>query len=363
MRASYLWAGLIAILVAGWFASGNMEALGLKKPQTAKTITEPVKKKAEKPFRVEVKRFTAQMRPTTLYIRGRTQAKKQVNVLARTSGIVEEARFEQGDRVKAGDLLCRLDMRDRKARLAQAKAQLASAKRDYEAARKLVKRKFTSEAKLAIDRARYDQARAAIEQIELDITYTRVTAPISGIITSFKGEEGTFLQTGSPCAVVSVFNPMLVVAQVGERDIARIKMGQTAGARLVTGKKVSGKVTFISPSAEVATRTFKVEVSIDNADNKLSDGVTAEIVFPLQPVKAHLIPAGVIGLNDKGEIGVRTVTDDNKALFVPVKIVGQTRSGTWVKGLPETATLIIAGQDYVLDGQTVDPVVAEEPAS
>lgn len=361
MKASYLWAMLIALVIGGWFASGNLDALGIRtaKKQSAVAATNPVKK--EKLFTVEARTFEPEMRQTALVVRGRTQVDKQVSVLARTAGIVEQADFEEGDTVKVGDLLCRLDLRDRKARLAQAKAELASRQRDYEAARKLHKRKFASTAKMTSDRARFDAALAAVEQIELEISYTNITAPIDGIITKFQGEKGSFLQAGTPCAIISVFDPVLVVIQVGEREIDQIKLGQKARARLVTGAKVEGTVSYISPTADIATRTFTVEISVNNPGNKLRDGITAEVSLPLAPVRAHLIPAGIIGLDDNGQIGVRTIVDGNKVKFMPVKLIGQTRKGTWVQGLPEKVTIIITGQDYVLTGQTVNVVFAANP--
>jgi len=363
MKASYLWAGLIAILIAGWFASGNLEMLGLaEKPEQQQAAKQTPAKKV-KLFTVEARNFSAKTRQSFLIVRGRTQVEKQVSVLARTTGIVEQADFEDGDVVKVGDLLCRLDLRDSKARLAQAKAQLTSRQRDYEAARKLFKSKFASAAKLASDRANFDAALAAVEQIELEISYTNIAAPINGIITEFKGEKGQFLQAGQPCAVISVFDPILVVMQVGERDINAVKLDQMASARLVTGGQITGKVRKISPTADVATRTFKVELSVPNPDNKLRDGITAEVSLPLKPVKAHLVPAGVIGLDDNGQVGVRTIIDGNKVKFVAVKLVGQTRQGTWVQGLADDVTIITVGQDYVLTGQTVEVVIAAGPAT
>ncbi len=363
MKSSYLWAGLIGAIIVSWFVSGNLVALGLQEKPDQKPVVVASPKKKEKLFKVEARLFGAKMRQTSLMVRGRTQVEKQVSVLARTTGIVEQADFEEGDTIRTGDLLCRLDLRDRKARLAQAKAQLASRQRDYEAARQLYKKKFASAAKMASDRARFDAALAAVEQIELEIGYTNIKAPINGIITGFEGEKGQFLQAGKPCAVISVFNPLLVVIQVGERDINSVKLNHKASARLVTGSNVTGKVSYISPTADVATRTFKIEISVSNPDNKLRDGITAEVSLPLAPVKAHLIPAGVIGLDDDGQIGVRTIIESNKVKFVPVKLVGQTRSGTWVQGLPDEVTIIITGQDYVLSGQTVDVVFSAESAS
>ena len=366
MRSSYLWAGLIAVSIGGWFAFGNLEALGLVKgtdSQEKKKVVAEAPKKDKEPFLVEVVRFSASVRNNMLHVRGRTEAKKQVAVLARTSGIVEDARFEVGDKVNAGDLLCRLDMRDRKARLAQAKAQLASVQRDFDATGKLLAKKYASKSKFAAQQAQLDAAAAGVEQIKLDISYTRITAPISGIITGFPGKKGSFLQPGRPCATISTFDPLLVTAQVSERAINSVKLGQKAVAKLVTGSKVTGEITYIAQAADVATRTFKVEITVANPGSRLRAGVSADVLIPLEPVKAHLIPSGIIGLNDKGQIGVRTVVENNKVRFVPVRIIAQTREGTWVSGLPETVTIITVGQDYVLDGETVRTARREETAS
>jgi len=363
MKSSYLWAAVIALVIAGWFASGNLQVFGLSKSPAEKPVSVVVEKKKPELFSVEARTLKVKMRKSALVVRGRTQVDKQVSALARTNGIVEQADYQEGDTVKVGDLLCRLDMRDRKSRLAQAKAKLASTRRDYEAARDLHKKKYASSAKLASDRANYDAALSTVEQIELEIGYTNITAPISGIVTGFQGEKGEYLQAGKSCAVISVFNPILVVIQVGEREVDSIKLHQKATARLVTGKTIAGEVTYISPTSDIATRTFKVEISVSNPDNKLRDGVTAEVSLPLAPVKAHLVPAGVIGLDDRGQIGVRIIVDGNKVKFIAVKLVGQTRKGTWVQGLPDEVTLITAGQDYVLTDQSVDVVMATDPAS
>ncbi len=362
MKASYFWAFGFALLIAGWFISGDPSLVGLDMQPLYKASAkaEPVAEKkpdTEKLFRVEVKLFKSRIRNSSLMVHGRTEIDKKITVRARTPGIVEQAPLKEGDRVKAGQLLCRLDMKDRKARLAEAKARMASARRDYYATSKLAQRKFASIAKQASDKARYDAAVAAVEQIELEMKWVNITAPIDATVTELQGEQGSYLQPGQACATLSVFDPILVSAQVGERDISKLKTGQSGTAKLVTGEKVAGTLSFISPNADIATRTFKVEMKVDNHDHSLRDGVTAEITFPLPDVKAHLLPAGIIGLNDAGVIGVKLVDEKDRVKFYPVKILGQTRKGSWVSGLPDQARIIINGQDYVLEGQMVETAV------
>ncbi len=349
MRRSYIWAGLFGIAVAAWLGSGYV----LPSPATtSKAEDAPA---ADKPFAVQVKTFEARERAAVVTVRGYTEASRQVAVRARTKGLIIDSPFAQGDSVKKGDLLCRLDMGARKAQLAQTEAALASASRDYEATRKLALKDFVSASKLASDRARLDLAATEREQMVQDIGYTRITSPIDGVLVSKPAEAGGYLQAGDVCATVSVLDPINVVAQAGERDIAAIHTGMQASARLATGETVSGIVRFIAPAADLATRTFRVEMEVANPGRKLREGVSAELGVPLPPVKAHLLPPSALTLDDAGQFGVRIIATGNKAQFIPVKVLAQERQGTWVSGLPDRVTVITVGQDFVVDGQMVEP--------
>jgi multidrug efflux system membrane fusion protein len=349
MRRSYIWAGLFGIAVAGWLASGHFLAAPARTEKL--TAADP-----QVPFGVRVRTFEARERAAAVVVRGYTEASRRVAVRARTAGLVEASPFAQGDSVRAGEVLCRLDMAARKMQLAQAEAALASARRDYEAAKTLEGSSFVSTSKLVSEKARLDLAAAQREQIVWDIGYTAITAPIDGVLVAKPAEAGSYLQAGDVCATVSVLDPLIVVAQAGERDIAAITLGMPATARLTTGEEVAGTVRFIAPGADLATRTFRVELEVANPALRLREGVTSELAIPLTPQKAHFLPPSILTLDDAGRFGVRIVAEADTARFVAVTVLAQERDGTWVTGLPETVTIITVGQDFVVDGQTVKPV-------
>jgi len=355
MRRSYIWAGLFGLTVTGWLATGQFSAPPADAIRAEATVAA---RPAEKPFAVRVKTFEAQERKAAVTVRGYTEASKRVAVRARTKGLIESSSFQQGDSVKAGDVLCQLDMANRKTELAQAEAQLASARRDYEAAKMLQGKSFVSASKLATEKARMDLATAAVEQKKYDIGWTSIRAPIAGVLVSKPAEAGGYLQTGDVCATISVLDPLIVVAQASEREISAIHNGMTATARLATGETVSGRVRFIAPAADLATRTFRVEVEVRNSGHRLREGVTAELDVPLPPQKAQLLPPSALTLDDSGRFGVRIVDAANTARFLPVKVLSQERKGTWVTGLPDKVTVITIGQDFVIDGQKVEPEFA-----
>ena len=86
--------------------------------------------------------------------------------------------------------------------------------------------------------------------------------------------------------------------------------------------------------------------------------MTSELVVPVGDVPATLISAGLLTLNDAGQLGLRYVAEDDTVRFAPVAVVDETMDGTWVTGLPQTANLISLGQDYLSEGVKVTPVPA-----
>ena len=184
--------------------------------------------------------------------------------------------------------------------------------------------------------------------------YPKIVAPFSGYLETLRVEEGDFLNTGAVCAALIDPDPMLIVADIAEKDIAQVQLGSEARAKLISGRYISGEVTFIASSADKNTRTFRVEISVDNKDRTIRDGVSAEIYIKGKEEAAHKISPAILSLNDQGKLGVRTVTADNRVEFKEINILEDTNSGMWVSGLGEEARIITLGQEYVFQGQTVN---------
>ena len=230
---------------------------------------------------------------------GFTEADKFVQVRAEVSGRLIARPAQQGDYVEEGDLICQLYIAGREA-------------------------------------------------------YPKIVAPFSGYLETLRVEEGDFLNTGAVCAALIDPDPMLLVADIAEKDIAQVQLGSEATAKLISGRLITGEVTFIASSADKNTRTFRVEISVDNKDRSIRDGVSAEIYIEGKEEPAHKISPAILSLNDQGKLGVRTVTADNRVEFKEINILEDTNSGMWVSGLGEEARIITLGQEYVFQGQTVN---------
>ncbi|MDC3322850.1 efflux RND transporter periplasmic adaptor subunit [Gammaproteobacteria bacterium] len=230
---------------------------------------------------------------------GFTEADKFVQVRAELSGRVVSRPAKQGDFVEKGDLICQLYIAGREA-------------------------------------------------------YPKIVAPFSGYLESLKVDEGDFLNTGAVCASLIDPDPMLLVADIAEKDIAQIQLGSEASAKLISGRLITGNVSFIASSADKNTRTFRVEISVDNKDRSIRDGVSAEIYIKGKEEPAHRISPAILALNDQGKLGIRTVTSDNTVEFREINILEDTNNGMWVSGLGKEARIITLGQEYVFQGQTVN---------
>jgi multidrug efflux system membrane fusion protein len=362
---------------------------------------------------------------TAVVLRGRTEAARQVDVRAETSGLVTSEPLPKGTRVETGQVLCRIDPGTRELTLAEAQARLAEAEArvpeaqarvpeaqarleeaqarvkeaearlqeaeiNQRAASRLGQGGFASEirvaeaeaaleaaragvqnarsgletARAAIEtaksgietaRANVQSAKAAVATAETDLGRLVLTAPFAGLLESETAELGSLLQPGGLCATVIRLDPIHLVGFVPETEVSRIHPGAPARARLASGAEVEGHVSFLSRTADEATRTFRVEVIVENENGELSDGQTAEIVITSDGAEAHFLPQSSLTLNDEGELGVRTVEDGARVGFSHVTVLRDTTEGVWVSGLPPKADVIVLGQEYVTQGGLIAP--------
>ncbi len=301
---------------------------------------------------VQVVKSRAQKVDSAVILRGRTEAFRLLDVKAEVSGQVISQPLRKGLLVEQDELLCQLDPGTKQAALSEAKARLAEAEANNQISIELVKKGFASETSGISRIAALETAQAAVTRAQTEIARLKITAPFSGLLESDTAEFGELMQPGAICARIIALDPIKLVGFATEEQIAKLVVGSPAGARLIGGQQVTGQVTFLSRSADRSTRTYRVEVTVNNASLEIRDGATAEIYVALQGEVGHLLPQSALTLDDAGRLGVRTV-DDNAAGFAPITILQESNAGVWVAGLPETVDVIVVGQEYVTDGRAV----------
>lgn len=357
LKMSYVLAALIAGGVGFWMWSGDVVVGGRSDGENAaRPLAERSDSRKDAPFKVKVREMTATDRINVLEIRGITEADAKVTVRAETSGRIIERPAREGEIVAKGDVLCVLDRGTREARVLEAQAQLTQARIDFEAATQLSSKGFTAENRVTALKASFDAATARLREAELELERTIIRAPVSGVVESPMAKIGDHLAIGAACGTLVDTDPMVAIGQVSEASIGLIQVGMPAEVNLITGQAPQGKVRYVAPAADPNTRTFRVEIEFPNPDGVARDGTTALTRLPLKAEKAHKISPAILTLNDAGLVGLRVVKEDNTAQFVPVTILGGEADGVWIGGLPDVVRVIVVGQDYVGDGQVVEPV-------
>lgn len=368
-------------------------------------------------IKVVARKSVAREIDSAVILRGQTEAMREVMVRAETSSTVVSPPLRKGEFVEEDQLMCELSPGTRDSALNEARAVLAEAiasKLEAEsrvpeaqsrvveaqaridealvnqnAARRLSEGGFAAEtrvkaadaalaaAQAALEAAkagvtgatsglqsadaRIESAEAAIATAEKELERIEIRAPFAGLLESDTAELGSLLQPGDLCATVIQLDPVKLVAFVPETEVQRVNVGAPARAELAAGgAPIEGTVKFLSRSSDPTTRTFRVEIEVPNPDLAIRDGQTAEILISAPGSKAHLLPPSALTLNADGQLGLRTLDQDSRVVFVPVQVLRDSTNGVWLTGLPDEADVIVIGQEFVTAGVKVAPTFQEQ---
>lgn len=350
---------LVLVGFAAWVATGTFSSVGSASDAAAERKAEAAEKPKEPLRTVAVITPPRDTHARAIRISGLTEADKRVVLATRVGGVIAKLPLKQGEHVKAGDLIMMLDAEEKVAAVDTAKQLVAQRQAEMDAATRLAR--SGNLAKLQLDTARSNlaSAKSQFEAAQADLARNEVKAPFDGIIDRIPVEIGSNLMQGGEVATILKLDPVVARGEISERDLRFVKLGDAADVRLVNGETVKGTLRYISRDASSATRTFRVEVAIPNADGAIPAGMTAEITLKAAPTDAVELPRSVVTLSGSGDLGIRAVDKDNKVVFFPIDLVDDTPKGLVLAGIPADARVIVAGQELVTDGAEVQPVEAD----
>ena len=335
------------LLVAAWIASGMIGRDDT--PAPAAERSPPV-----------VAASWSEARPVgqELSLYGEVVPTQVASVRSRTDGLVESV-SPQGTRVEEGDVLAQLSTDDREARLARAEAQVASARRAAEAAQQLADRGVGPQSDVQARQAELEAARAELRAIQLEIENTTLRAPIAGVINRVIADIGAYVSPGGEVLEIVDNDPLIAVVQVQQSQIVNVRAGMPARIRFIGGEETQGEVRFVSPLADAATRTFRVEIEVPNPEGEVPAGISVEAMLVTRTVEAHHISTALVRLDEQGRLGLNAVDEDDRIVFKPVDIVMADSSGIWVAGLASRERLVTISQGAIAAGERVE--VRETP--
>lgn len=286
------------------------------------------------------------------------EADSETEVVAKVGGVVEQILVEEGDYVRAGQSLAKLDHEKLAVQMDQANANLQKLQSDLDRARELFDKKLISEQEFQRAGYEYDQQKAAYDLCKLDLEYTAITSPIGGVVAERMIKVGNMVVPNQTTFRVTDLDPLLAPLHVPERQAGKLQVGQQATITVdaVPGAQFAGSVERLSPVVDPSTGTVKVTVGVHDASRQLKPGMLARIGI------THDVHAGTI-LAPRDAV----MEEDNQSSVFVVRggsAYRQTIQTGFVntshieilKGLAGGDTVVTTGKGGLKDSSKVDVV-------
>ncbi len=372
-------AGAAAVAVIAWMPAS--------KPPAAPNERVPVNVKVErvKPLSEIADSFeiTAVVQPYAVVrvsaeVAGRIESYGTRSTEARWQGgiLPVGSKIAEGQPVMAGDLLVVLNRDLLQARFDRASAQYEYDEQEYQRILSLYQRGNASSAEMRLARTRHDVSKADLDEASRSLARTMITAPISGILNNWPMDLGEYAVPGDPVAEIVDIEKVKVCADVPERDIGYLRVGQTAEVLPSPrdAAPLTGTITFINALADQVTRTTRVEVTVQNrmpraaaatasqpagGEYLLRSGQITDVRMTRRTLQnVTMVPlASVIPLEDGKEV---YIVLDGKAQRRSVELgFIRGRSIQVVRGLEPGELLIVEGHRLVSPGQPVNIIASD----
>ena len=311
---------------------------------------------AEKPVQndaVPVEAVAAARRPMTASYPGvaTLEPEAEADVIAKTSGVLLKLMVEEGDKVKAGQALARLDSENARLNVAKSTATLSKLESDYRRSSEMFSRKLLSAEQN--DKIRYDleTQRAINDLAKLELSYATVVAPISGVISRRLVKEGNYIQLNEILFRIDNFDPLLAVLNVPERELHLLSVGQSVALQVdaLPGAKFSGVVERISPVVEAGTGTFRVTCEFRDDSGRLKSGMFGRLEVTFGERESALTVPQPALVEEDGETAVFVVTPGSSVKPSPALEDATTPA-------KKNSSDANAKANFDADGKPIDPI-------
>ena len=411
-RASYIWAALVALGVAGWMASGQFTSPASEVAPDAAMAAKPDKAAPAGGEMPKVSAVTVENSAVRRSVRasGVTQPKSIVTVSTEISGTIRKLPLREGTAIARGDVIVSLNTNTLPVRIEAAEAEIAAARAAHDSAvkqaggtyeeeraaaranlevaqkrldiaRKLASRNFSAPVELAQLKADFENARMALARIELaknlrsevdvsqslarlataksnlavlrdQLSKSTIVAPVAGWLEAVDVDSGEQVAAGSPVATILDMGELKIVVAVPQTDIAHISIKDPVSVDIAGAGRRAGEVTRIASITSSTTRTFDVEVTVPNPDRALRAGMSVEATIDVGFQPAFGISPAHLSVAGDGSLTAK-VSDGGIVRIVPVELIRSGVEQVFVSGLSDGDTLLTFGQAFVEAGDNV----------
>jgi len=355
-------------------ATNNLEAIRAKKDQIISKQIEIVEQLKQLDAKIDeldttkkvalISTFTVKEEVFNHYLelQGNVSTKNLLVIYPEYAGILSKVYVREGQYVKKGQILAKIDDGGLSQQLAQLQIRSDLAKTTFERQDRLWKQNIGSEMQYLQAKSNFEVQQQAVNQIQIQLDKTIVKAPFSGTIDDIISEQGSVVAPGQSqlMRIVNLDN-MYIETNVPESNILTVVKNKTVIVEFpVLGKTIQAKIRQASNYINPANRTFKVEIAVPNKDKSIKPNLTVKLkINDYTNEKALLIPQSIISENSKGEQYIYVIIDkqeDNIAVVKKAIIqTGKTQGDVIevLSGIENGTEVINEGARRVEEGQTV----------
>ena len=308
---------------------------------------------------VQVSRVQMALLDNTLHAVGLLSPKDETRLSFKVGGLIESIKVEEGQAVKAGQVLAVLKQTEIGASVEQARQATAKAQRDLDRAKALLADGVTTEEQVQDLTTAFNVASAAQSGTEFNAAHTRIAASADGVVLRKLAESNEVVQPGQTVLVLGGANRGWVVRiGLADRDAVRTHLGDAARVEFDAwpGQVFAGRVSNISSAADSGTGTFTVEVQIDSGAARFVQGLVAKVALtPQGSSQVKVIPVqALLEANDK-EAGVFVLDEAAHAVHRVSIEIGRMNSGRIevLSGLDAGAQVVTDGAAFLENGEKV----------
>jgi membrane fusion protein (multidrug efflux system) len=345
-RAGRIVAGLTVLALAAGCSNGKAKD---KDTETTETTV---------PVEVQAVRRAAMVATAPI------EAHDEAVVVAKVGGEVRQIYVEEGDTVKAGQVLARLDGDRLRLEVAESEAKLRKLERDLTRFKELSQKGLVAKNELENAEFDLDALRAGYERARLELSYTEIRAPIAGVVSARHIKLGNTISPNDPTFRVTDLDPLVAYVHIPEKEFRKLAPGQPADVIVdaLGGTRFTGTIAFISPTVDPLTGTFRAKLEVPDASRRLKPGMFARVNIVYERRENALqVPRNSILDSDGGQSVFIVAGDKAQQRRIKPGLV----NGGWVEvteGLKGDERIVVVGQGGLKSGTLIKVVDTEAAA-
>jgi len=292
------------------------------------------------------------------------EAEKEAEIVARVSGVIESISCEEGDVVKKGDELLRVDNAEYRLKLSEAEAKSATLQDKYDRMKDMWKSNLVSEEEFNSVKNELKGARATEELARLNLSYTRVTAPFSGHIVQRLVDVGQNVNVGTALFVIADFDPLLAKVHVPSKEFKKLKPDQPVELILDSSEaRLEGRIKLVSPIIDPESGTIKVTIEIPEYPEFTRPGDFAEVKIVTETRDGSLLVPKKAVFTDRGERVVFVASDRTAERRVVDVGFEDDLNAEILSGVSDGELVVVKGQRSLRNGAPIKILEGEDAGS